>query len=80
MRPMRNAVLAAAALLIPLQAQAQAPAAGTVPVSADNFVRAESDLYLSNVASLPPSTTRRSSASIATPSTRLRCSTSMLDR
>jgi len=49
MRPIKNAVLAAAALLSPLQAQAQAPAAGTVPVTPDNFVRAESDLYLSSV-------------------------------
>src|SRR4051812_11739940 len=48
MRPMRNAAFAVA-MLIPLQAQAQAPAASTVPVTADNFVRAESDLYISNV-------------------------------
>jgi hypothetical protein len=29
--------------------QAQAPAAGSIPVTPDNFVRAESDLYLSSV-------------------------------
>ncbi len=48
MRPMRHTAFAALALFVPLQVQAQAPA-GTVPVTPDNFVRAESDLYLSNV-------------------------------
>jgi hypothetical protein len=45
---MRHAAFAALALFVPLQVQAQTPA-GTVPVTPDNFVRAESDLYLSNV-------------------------------
>ena len=46
---MRHAAFAVAAVVIPMQVLAQAPAAGTVPVNADNFVRAESDLYFGNI-------------------------------
>ncbi|MCB8819765.1 DUF1254 domain-containing protein [Microvirga rosea] len=46
---MRHAAFAIAAVLLPMQTQAQAPSAGTVPVNADNFARAESDLYMSNI-------------------------------
>jgi hypothetical protein len=35
---------------LPASAQAQTPAGGTVPVTVENFIRAETDLYLSAVA------------------------------
>ena len=62
--------------------------AAAQPVTVDNFIRAEFDLYIgsmvkdgglensSTAASRRPSTTRRSSASTATRSIRRRCSTS----
>ena len=69
-------------------AQAQTTA-GTVPVTVDNFTRAESDLYLGNivkdggfgklsiVVNPHQSTTRLSSVSIVTRFTRRECLTSM---
>jgi hypothetical protein len=50
MTPMRIAAFATVSVLVSAQVQAQAPAAGTVPVTADNFVRAESDTYTANLA------------------------------
>lgn len=48
---MQRAILAALALLVPAAAaQAQDTAAATVPVTVENFIRAESDRYFSAVA------------------------------
>jgi hypothetical protein len=47
---MRIAAIATVSALVPMQVQAQTPAAGTVPVTADNFIRAESDTYAANLA------------------------------
>lgn len=49
MRPMRIAAFATVSM-IPMQVQAQAPALALVSVTADNFVRAESDTYAANLA------------------------------
>ena len=47
---MKTAILAAVVLSLATVAQAQTPSTGTIPVTVDNFIRAETDLYFGGVA------------------------------
>ena len=78
----------ALALTAIYNARAQSPAGNAIPVTVDNFIRAESDTYAANIStaaleslftgvSLPPSTIKPSSGSIETRCTRRVCSISM---